>query len=126
MQQTNEKAWMRHRGKWFEIANPLYGLNAPDAENRRQSLQGEYRRRWWTVGPTFLYPDYSGILLYTYAYEGRRNLPAYMIWIYAMGQDIAVYAREFPDLLDVLNSFTSLVLVGIFVDICQRSQVVEW
>ena len=43
-----------------------------------------------------------------------------------MGQDIAVYAREFPDLLDVLNSFTSLVLVGIFVDICQRSQEVEW
>ncbi|OLB42499.1 MAG: hypothetical protein AUH05_06905 [Ktedonobacter sp. 13_2_20CM_53_11] len=98
MQQTNEKAWMRHRGKWFEIANPLYGLNAPDAENRRQSLQGEYRRRWWTVGPTFLYPDYSGILLYTYAYEGRRNLPAYI----------------------------SLVLIGIFVDIYRRGQEVEW
>jgi len=39
-----------------------------------------------------------------------------------MGQDIALYAQEFPDLLDVLNSFTSLVLIGIFVDLYRRSQ----
>ena len=121
MLQTNEKAWMRHRGKWIEIANPLYGIDSPDANDRRQSLR-EYRRKWWTVGPTFLYPDYHGILIYTYIYEGRRNLPAYMIWVHAMGQDMALYAQEFPDLLDVLNSFTSLVLIGIFVDLYRRGQ----
>lgn len=121
MLQTNEKAWMRHRGKWIEITNPLYGIDSPDTNDRRQSLR-EYRRKWWTVGPTFLYPDYHGILIYTYIYEGRRNFPAYMIWVHAMGQDMALYAQEFPDLLDVLNSFTSLVLIGIFVDLYRRSQ----
>ncbi len=39
-----------------------------------------------------------------------------------MGQDIALYAQEFPDLLDVLNSFTPLVLIDIFVDLYRRSQ----
>jgi hypothetical protein len=125
MRQTNEKAWMRHRGRWVEIANPLFGIDSPDADDRRQSLIGEYRRKWWTVGPTFLYPDYYGILIYTYAYVGKRNLPAYMIWIHAMGLNMALYAREFPDLLDVLNSFTSLVLIGLFVDLYRRGQEKE-
>ena len=39
-----------------------------------------------------------------------------------MGQDIALYAQEFPDLLDVLNSSTSLALIGIFVDLYRRGQ----
>jgi hypothetical protein len=45
-----------------------------------------------------------------------------MIWIHAMEQDIALYAQEFPDLLDVLNSLTPLVLIDIFVDLYRRSQ----
>ena len=119
MLQTNEKAWMRRRGGWTEINNPLYGVDSPDANDRRQSLR-EYRRKWWNVGPTFLYPDYNGILIYTYIYEGRRKLPAYMIWIHARGQDVALYAHDFPDLLDVLNELTPLVLIGLFVDLYER------
>ncbi len=42
-----------------------------------------------------------------------------------MGQDIALYAQEFPDLLDVLNSFTPLVLIDIFA-IASSNSVLLW
>jgi hypothetical protein len=71
---TNEKAWLFHRGKWTTIKNPLYGKEAPDGNDRRSSLQ-EYRRKWWRIGPTFLYPNYSGILIYTLSLRWQRGFP---------------------------------------------------
>ena len=121
---TNEKAWLFHRGKWTMIKNPLYGKEIPDGNERRSSLQ-EYRRRWWRIGPTFLYPSYSGILIYTYAYTGGGNLPEYLVWIADMGLNVAIYARDLPDLLEVLALLTPLVFTGIFVDIYRRSQEKE-
>lgn len=121
---TNEKAWLFHHGKWTIIKNPLYGKEAPDGNDRRNSLQ-EYRRKWWRIGPTFLYPNYSGILIYTYAYTGIRNFPEYLVWIEAGGLNVTIYAKDFPDLLEVLALLTPLVFTGIFVDIYRRSQEKE-
>lgn len=106
---TNEKAWLFHRGKWTMIKNPLYGKEVPGGNSRRSSLQ-EYRRKWWRIGPTFLYPEYSGILIYTYAYIGSANLPEYLVWIEAVVLNVAIYARDLPDLLEVLALLTPLVL----------------
>ena len=121
---TNEKAWLFHRGKWTMIKNPLYGKEAPDRSDRRSSLL-EYRRKWWRIGPTFLYPDYSGLLIYTYAYAGRGNFPDYLVWIEAGGLNATIYAKDFPDLLEVLARLTPLVFTGIFVDIYRRNQEKE-
>lgn len=121
---SNEKAWQFHRGKWTIVKNPLYRKEVPDVGERRSSLQ-EYRRKWWRIGPTFLYPNYSGILIYTYVYTGRRNLPDYLIWIEAMGLNVAIFAKDLPDLFDVLALLAPLVLTGLFVDLYRRSQEEE-
>jgi len=121
---NDDQAWLFHRGTWTRIVNPLYMRVPDDVIVRRQSLH-EYRRRWWKLGPTFLYPDYSGILLSTYAYEGTRNLPEFMIWINAPGTSVMMYAQDLPDLLQVLNMFAPLVLSGIFTDIYLRGQQKE-
>lgn len=121
MQRMNEKAWLFHRGTWKQIKNPLPSRESPDVIDRRQSLY-EYRRRWWTFGPTFLYPDYSGLLLYTYIYEGTRDLPTFLIWMNACGLSEIIYAQDLPDLLEILDRLAPLVITGIFVDVYKRSQ----
>lgn len=77
------------------------------------------------IGPTFLYPNYSGFLIYTYAYTGSGNLPEYLLWIDDMGLNVAIYVRDLPDLLQVLALLAPLVFTGIFVDIYRRSQEKE-
>lgn len=121
---TNEKAWLFHRGKWTIVKNPLYRKEIPDGNERRSSLQ-EYRRKWWRIGPTFLYPNYSGILIYTYAYTGSRNLPEYLVWIDSKGLNVTIFAKDLPDLFDVLALLAPLVLTGLFVDLYRRSQEEE-
>ena len=118
---TNEKAWLFHRGKWTKIKNPLYGKEAPDAVDRRRSVE-DYRRKWWKLGPAYLYPNYTGIVLSTYAYVGTRNLPEFLIWIRAIGMSTTLYAQDLPDLLQVLASLAPIVLTSMFTDLYQRSQ----
>ena len=124
MLEANEKVWLFHRGTWTKITNPLDGRETPDTYYRRQSLK-EYTHKWWEWGPTFLYPNYSGLLVYTYTYSGTRNLPKYLIWINGIGQNRTIYAQDLPDLLEVLALLAPLVLTGIFVDIYRQSRKKE-
>jgi len=80
-----------------------------------------YRRRWWRLGPAYLYPNYTGILISTYAYVGTRNLPAFLIWIDTPGMSTHVYARDLPDLIEVLSMLAPIVFTGILADVYQQS-----
>jgi hypothetical protein len=67
----------------------------------------------------------SGSLIYTYVYTGRRNLPDYQVWIEAMGLNVAIFAKDLPDLFDFLSLLAPLVFTSFFVDLYRRSQEEE-
>lgn len=121
MSNAQSKAPVYHRGKWLWIENPLNGEELAYVVERRRSAQ-EYRRRWWNLGPVYLYPNYTGILISTYAYTGTRNLPGFLIWIHAMGVGTEFYAQDLPDLLEVLSLLAPIVVTGILTNVYQWSQ----
>jgi len=121
MSNVKNKALVYHRGKWLWIRNPITGEESPDAVDLRQSAQ-IYRRKWWKLGPAYLYPNYTGILISTYAYIGPRNLPGFLIWIHALNMSAKFYAQDLPDLLEILSLLAPVVFTGILADVYQRSQ----
>ena len=61
-------------------------------------------------------------MLYTYTYEGTRNLPRFLIWMNALGMSEIIYAQDLPDLLEILACLAPLVLSGFFVYVYRQSQ----
>jgi len=121
MPKALNKAPLYHRGKWHWINNPLNWEEPPDIIDRRQSAQ-IYSRKWWKLGPTYLYPNYTGILISTYAYVGPGNFPGFLIWIHAVGMSTRFYAQDLPDLLEVLSLLAPVVSTGILADVYQRGR----
>ena len=120
MANMKNKALVYHRGRWLWIKNPLTDEGADDAVERRQSMH-QYKRRWWALGPVYLYPNYTGILVSTYAYIGPKKIPGFLIWIKAIGMNARFYAQDLPDLMEVLSFLAPIVFTGILTDFYQRS-----
>lgn len=121
MANARDKALVYHRGNWLWIKNPFNGEEeSPDVIDRRQSAL-YYKRKWWKLGPTYLYPNYTGIVISTYAYVGTQNIPAFLIWIHSVGMSTKLYAQDLPDLLEVLSLLAPLVFTGILADAYQRN-----
>ena len=116
-----KKALLYHRGRWLRISNPLTDEASAGAVDRRQSLH-HYQRRWWNLGPVYLYPNYTGILVSTYAYIGTKKLPGFLVWIKATGMNATFYAQDLPDLMEVLSFLAPIVFTGMLTDAYQRSQ----
>lgn len=121
MLNVKNKALVYHRGRWLWINDPLTDEESAGAVDRRQSMH-HYRRRWWNLGPVSLYPNYTGILISTYAYIGTKNLPGFLVWIKAIDMSARFYAQDLPDLMEVLSLLAPIVLTGILTDVYQRSQ----
>jgi hypothetical protein len=121
----NDKAWLFHRGKWSAIKNPLFGEELPTflaSGPRRQTLRRffcGYQLTPWTLGPTFLQPDYSGFLVYVFVHEEMRKA-GYLILIEASDASEIVYAQDLPDMFELLRMFAPIVEIGILEDIYRR------
>lgn len=121
----SKKAWLFHRGEWFTINNPLSGeelLFFLASGARRQTLRRffcGYELTEWTLGPTFLQHDYSGILVYVFVHEENRKA-TYMFLVNTDGITGIVFAQDLPDMLELLRMFAPLVEIGILVDIYRR------
>lgn len=120
------KAWLFHKGQWFTIDDPLTQQrqhNGPTNGSTRRTSQSAFRGyalTSWTLGPTFLQPDYSGFLVYVYAYVGLARKPLYLILLEGAGTHEIVYAEELPDLLEFLRSFAPVVQTAFLIDIYGR------
>ena len=120
----NEKAWMVHRGRWTRIKNSLYrkASSSHAAYHEHQSLyhilQDYYQL--WNLGPTFLLPDYTGVLIYTYTHNGAGKGPEFLIWIDTTGPNEIIFAQDLPDLLSILALLTPIVHLDILVAVYKR------
>lgn len=121
----SEKAWLFHRGKWFSIDDPLFEeelpvvrTNGPRHQTRRRSFYG-YELTPWTLGPTFLGADYSGLLVYLYVHPQTRKA-RYLIRIEIPHASEIVYAQDLPDAFDLLRWFAPMVESSILVDLYRR------
>ena len=121
MPKMKNKALAYHRGRWKWIDNPLDEEESLDIIDRRRSVQ-IYSRKWWKLGPAYAYPNYTGILISTYAYVGNRNLPDFLIWIHAVGMSVRFYALDLPDLMEVLSMLAPIVFTGILADAHHRTR----
>jgi hypothetical protein len=104
----SEKAWLFHRGKWFSIDDPLFRkerstfrASGPRRQMHRRSFHG-YELTQWTLGPTFLRPNYSGLLVYVYAHQEIRKA-RYLILIEAPSTSEILYAHDLLDTFDLLH-----------------------
>ncbi len=121
----SEKAWLFHRGKWvcindplFEKELPIFRTRGPKRQTRRRLFHG-YELTPWTLGPTFLRPDYSGSLVYVYVHQETRKA-RYLIHIEAPHASEIVYAQDLPDALDLLHWLAPIVESDILVDLYHR------
>ena len=119
------KAWLFHRGKWIAINDPLSGeelpiflASGPRRQNLRRFFCG-YEITSWTLGPTFLRPDYSGSLVYVYVNEEKRKAQ-YLILIEADRTSEIIYAQDYPDILEMFRRLAPVIETDILVDIYRR------
>jgi hypothetical protein len=118
----SERAWLFHRGRWSKIKNPLYQHDAyHHTDQHLQDLLQDYDHQWWTLGPVFLLPHYSGLLIYTYRRNEETKGPEYLVWIDAIEGSEILFVHDLPDLLDILSLLTPMVNLGILVDAYRRS-----
>ena len=92
----------------------------PRSQTLRQILQ-EYTLRWWTFGPAFLLPHYTGTLIYTYARKEVGQGPEYLVWIDTTGPSEIFFVQDLPDLLNALTLLIPIVYVDILVDVYRRA-----
>ena len=120
-----EKSWLFHRGEWLSIDDPLSGEDVPTfraSGPRRQSLRRTFRGYEltpWQLGPTFLQPEYSGSLVFVYVHK-RAHKARYLILIEASHASEILYAQDFPDVLELLQSLAPIVECDMLVDFYRR------
>lgn len=119
------KACLFHRGRWIDINDPLSGEELPTflaSGPRRQNLRRffcGYELTPWKLGPTFLRPAYSGLLVYVYIHEEQRKAQ-YLILIEADQASEIIYAQDLPDILELLRWLAPIIETDILVDIYRR------
>lgn len=106
-----KKAKSCHNRRWHDVKNPLYQKDAFERDEKfspRELILGVYPIPYWHLGPDQL-PQYQGTLILTFAQFENHGLPHYLIWIDRIEAGDVLYAKEFLDLIFVLDSFKELV-----------------
>ena len=120
----SEKVWLFHRGKWSCIDDPLYEkertiphVSRTTSRTHRRCFHGY--ELMWTLGPTFLWPDYSGSLVYMYVHPETRKA-RYLVRIVTPHTREIMYAQDLPDALELLHWFAPIINSAILVDLYRR------
>jgi hypothetical protein len=120
-----ERAWLFHRGKWIRIKNPIYRrelVDAPAPPGRQtfRKVLGKYNVRCWILGPDFLFPYYTGTLVFAYRRDVEGEGPEYLIWIDTIKLVSIIFAQDLPDLLSVLALLAPSIHIDVLVDVYKR------